>query len=33
VKVTKGVHEYGREHGHVKYDDGSGNEQIVPVHW
>lgn len=33
VKVTKCVHEYGREHGHVKYDDGSGNEQIVPVHW
>ncbi len=33
VKVTKCLHEYGREHGHVKYDDGSGIEQIVPVHW
>ncbi len=33
VKVTRCVHEYGREHGHVKYDDGSGIEQIVPVHW
>ncbi|MEO1834543.1 MAG: ribonuclease H-like domain-containing protein [Akkermansiaceae bacterium] len=33
VKVTKCVHEYGQEHGHVMYDDGSGNEQIVPVKW
>jgi DEAD/DEAH box helicase domain-containing protein len=33
VKVTKCVHEYGQEHGHVMCDDGSGNEQIVPVKW
>ena len=33
VKVTKCVYEYGVEHGHVKYADNSGNEQIVPVDW
>lgn len=33
VKVTKCVHEYGVEHGHVKYLDNSGIEQIVPVQW
>ena len=33
VKVTKCVYEYGVEHGHVKYNDNSGNEQIVPVDW
>ena len=33
VKVTKCLHEYGCEHGHVKYDDGSGREQEVPVNW
>ena len=33
VKVTKCVYEYGKEHGHVKYADNSGNEQIVPVDW
>ena len=33
VKVTKCVHEYGAEHGHIKFDDGSGNAQVVPVHW
>lgn len=33
VKVTKCVYEYGKEHGHVKYGDNSGNEQIVPVDW
>lgn len=33
VKVTKCVHEYGVEHGHVKVDDGSGNEQVVEVKW
>ena len=32
VKVTKCVHEYGVEHGHIKYTDGPG-EQIVPVQW
>jgi DEAD/DEAH box helicase domain-containing protein len=33
VKVTKCVYEYGVEHGHVKYNDNSGNEQIVAVDW
>ena len=33
VKVTKCVHEFGREHGHVMIDDGSGVPQTVPVHW
>jgi len=33
VKVTKCVHEFGVAHGHVKYADNNGNEQIVPVHW
>jgi len=32
VKVTKCVHEYGMEHGHIKYADGPG-EQVVPVKW
>jgi len=33
VKVTKCIHEYGAAHGHVKFDDGSGTPQVVPVHW
>lgn len=33
VKVTKLVHEYGREHGHVKYHDRFGKVQTVPVSW
>lgn len=33
VKVTKCVYEYGVKHGHVKYTDNSGNDQVVPVHW
>lgn len=33
VKVTKCVHEYGVEHGHVKYRDRSGREQRVEVGW
>ena len=33
VKVTKCLHEYGRQHGHVKYDDGSGSQQEVEVNW
>lgn len=33
VKVTKCVYEYGVEHGHVKYNDNSGVEQVVPVDW
>lgn len=33
VKVTKCVHEYGVEHGHVKYEDKSGRTEVVPVHW
>lgn len=33
VKVTKCLHEFGRKHGYVKYDDGSGVEQEVAVNW
>ena len=33
VKVTKCVHEYGVEHGHVKYHDRNGREQIAKVDW
>lgn len=33
VKVTKCVHEYGVKHGHVKYHDRNGREQIVAVDW
>jgi len=33
VKVTKAVHEFGSRNGHVKFDDGSGTPQIVPVDW
>jgi DEAD/DEAH box helicase domain-containing protein len=33
VKVTKCVHEYGVEHGHVKYVDRNGREQKVDVQW
>ena len=33
VKVTKCVYEYGVAHGHVKYADSGGQEQIVPVSW
>jgi uncharacterized protein YprB with RNaseH-like and TPR domain len=33
VKVTKCVYEYGVAHGHVKYADNGGQEQIVPVSW
>jgi len=33
VKVTKCLHEYGREHGHIKFDDGSGSEQEIAVDW
>lgn len=33
VKVTKCVFEYGVEHGHVKYADNAGHEQVVPVQW
>ena len=33
VKVTKMVHEYGVEHGHVKYVDKFGRVQAVPVDW
>lgn len=33
VKVTKCVHEYGIQHGHVKYHDRNGREQTVNVDW
>ncbi len=33
VKVTKCVHEYGIQHGHVKYHDRNGREQIAKVDW
>jgi len=33
VKVTRFVHEYGMEHGHVKYDDKMGGVSEVEVHW
>jgi DEAD/DEAH box helicase domain-containing protein len=33
VKVTKCLHEYGVEHGHVKYVDRNQREQVVAVEW
>jgi len=33
VKVTKGVHEYGVEHGFVKYVNRFKQEEDVPVPW
>ena len=33
VKVTKCVHEFGVEHGFVKYHDRNGREQQVKVNW
>lgn len=33
VKVTKCVHEYGVEHGHLKYHDRGGHLQEVEVKW
>jgi DEAD/DEAH box helicase domain-containing protein len=33
VKVTKCVHEYGAQHGHVKYKDRNGREQNLAVNW
>ena len=33
VKVTMKVHQYGVEHGHVKFADRSGNIQEVAVDW
>ena len=33
VKVTKCVHEFGMEHGFVKYHDRNGREQQVKVDW
>ena len=33
VKVTKLVHEYGAQHGHVKYKDRFGQERSVDVAW
>jgi hypothetical protein len=33
VKVTKCIHEFGVEHGYVKYHDRQGKEQTVQVDW
>ena len=33
VKVTKCVHEYALEHGHLKYPDRAGQLQVVEVGW
>ena len=33
VKVTKCIHEYGVEHGHVKYVDRNRREMSIPVTW
>lgn len=33
VKVTKCLHEYGVEHGHVKYLDRNQREQTIVVDW
>lgn len=33
VKVTKCLHEFGMEHGFVKYHDRNGREQSVKVNW
>ena len=33
VKVTKEVHEYALEHGHLKYSDRNGNITEVAVDW
>lgn len=33
VKVTKCVHEFGLEHGHLKYPDRGGHLQQVAVSW
>lgn len=33
VKVTKCVHEYGVQHGHLKYPDRAGQMQRVEVSW
>ncbi|RFC49316.1 MAG: DEAD/DEAH box helicase domain-containing protein [Verrucomicrobia bacterium] len=33
VKVTKMIHEYGVQHGHVKYVDKFGRVQAIPVDW
>ena len=33
VKVTKCLHEFGQEHGHVRADDGSGSLQEIAVDW
>ncbi|BCU77256.1 ribonuclease H-like domain-containing protein [Luteolibacter sp. LG18] len=33
VKVTKCVHEYALEHGHLKYEDRAGQLQEVAVDW
>lgn len=33
VKVTRLVHEYGLQHGHLKYDDRSGGIAQIDVDW
>jgi DEAD/DEAH box helicase domain-containing protein len=33
VRATKCLHEYGVQHGHIKYHDRRGAVQTVPVQW
>jgi hypothetical protein len=33
VKVTKGVHEFGKENGLIYYDDKGGERLEVAVNW
>jgi len=33
VKVTKCIHEFGREHGHVKFLDSNGAKRQINVNW
>lgn len=33
VAATKQVHQYGCEHGHIKYIDRNQREQVIPVDW
>ena len=33
VKVTKCLHEYGSQNGHVKYNDRTGRERVIDVAW
>lgn len=33
VKVTKLVHEYGANHGRIKFVDGAGHQKVAAVEW